>query len=143
MKMKKLDYVNTYGSTKGDKVRLGDTELWAEVDHDYTIYGEELKFGVGKTIREGMGQSNSHDENTLDLVITNALIIDCTGIYKADIGIKNGKIVGIGKAGNKDMQDGVSPNLVVGLGTEALAGEGMIITAGGIDNHKSSLKVTW
>ncbi len=135
MKIKKLDYVNTYGPTKGDKVRLGDTDLWAEVEHDYTIYGEELKFGAGKTIREGMGQSNSHDENTLDLVITNALIIDYTGIYKADIGIKNGKIAGIGKAGNKDMQDGVSPNLVVGVGTEALAGEGMIVTAGGIDSH--------
>ncbi|PAF54420.1 urease subunit alpha [Helicobacter sp. 13S00482-2] len=134
-KISRKQYASMFGPTVGDKVRLADTELFAEIEKDYTIYGEEIKFGGGKTIRDGMGQSVSHSENELDLVITNAMIIDYTGIYKADIGIKNGKIAGIGKAGNKDMQDGVCDNMIVGAGTEALAGEGLIITAGGIDTH--------
>ncbi|MDO7252907.1 urease subunit beta [Helicobacter cappadocius] len=134
-KISRKQYVSMFGPTVGDKVRLGDTELFAEIEKDYTTYGEEIKFGGGKTIRDGMGQCVSNDENELDLVITNAMIIDHTGIYKADIGIKNGKIAGIGKAGNKDMQDGVCDNLPVGTSTEALAGEGLIVTAGGIDTH--------
>ncbi|KAF7727710.1 hypothetical protein EC973_007266 [Apophysomyces ossiformis] len=135
----KLDrsyYVDHFGPTTGDLVRLGDTELWARVEKDYTVYGDECKFGGGKVLREGMGQSNSlSEEFVLDLVITNALIIDYTGIYKADIGIKNGIIVGIGKAGNPDVMDGVTPGMVVGASTEALAGEGKIFTAGAIDTH--------
>ncbi|MFL0250694.1 urease subunit alpha [Clostridium neuense] len=131
------DYVNMYGPTKGDKVRLADTELIVEVEKDYTVYGEECKFGGGKTLRDGMGQSAvaDRDEGVLDLVITNALIIDYWGIVKADIGIKNGKIIGIGKAGNPSIMDGVTPNMIVGAATEALAGEGLIVTAGGIDSH--------
>ncbi|PAF43867.1 urease subunit beta [Helicobacter sp. 11S03491-1] len=128
-------YASMFGPTVGDKVRLADTELFAEIEKDYTTYGEEIKFGGGKTIRDGMAQSVSADTHELDLVITNAMIIDYNGIYKADIGIKDGKIAGIGKAGNKDMQDGVCGNMTVGAATEALAGEGMIITAGGIDTH--------
>lgn len=134
-KISRKQYASMFGPTVGDKVRLADTELFAEIEKDYTTYGEEIKFGGGKTIRDGMGQCVSHDENELDLVITNAMVIDYTGIYKADIGIKNGKIVGIGKAGNKDAQDGVCDNMPVGAGTEALAGEGLIVTAGGIDTH--------
>lgn len=124
-----------YGPTTGDKVRLGDTNLFAEIEKDYTLYGEEIKFGGGKTIRDGMAQSASTYTNELDAVITNAMIIDYTGIYKADIGIKGGKIVGIGKAGNPDTQDGVNEAMVVGAATEVIAGEGQIITAGGIDTH--------
>lgn len=135
-KISRKDYVSMFGPTVGDKVRLADTELFAEIEKDYTTYGEEIKFGGGKTIRDGMAQSvNSSSSEELDLVITNAMIIDYTGVYKADIGIKNGKIVGIGKAGNKDMQDGVTSNMIVGVSTEALAGEGLIVTAGGIDTH--------
>lgn len=126
-----------YGPTKGDKVRLADTDLIVEVEKDYTVYGEECKFGGGKTLRDGMGQSAvaDRDEGVLDLVITNALIIDYWGIVKADVGIKDGKIVGIGKAGNPSIMDGVTPNMIVGAATEALAGEGLIVTAGGIDSH--------
>ena len=124
-----------YGPTTGDKVRLGDTNLFAEIEKDYTTYGEEIKFGGGKTIRDGMAQSASMYENVLDVVITNAMIIDYTGIYKADIGIKNGKIIGIGKAGNPDIQDNVFQTMVVGATTEVIAGEGQILTAGGIDTH--------
>ncbi|PAF46941.1 urease subunit alpha [Helicobacter sp. 12S02634-8] len=134
-KISRKQYASMFGPTVGDKVRLADTELFAEIEKDYTIYGEELKFGGGKTLRDGMAQSVSSDTRELDLVITNAMIIDYNGIYKADIGIKDGKIAGIGKAGNKDMQDGVCGNMAVGAGTEALAGEGMIVTAGGIDTH--------
>lgn len=134
-KISRKEYVSMYGPTTGDKVRLGDTELIAEIEKDYTVYGEEIKFGGGKTIRDGMAQSVSSDEHELDTVITNAMIIDYTGIYKADIGIKNGKIAGIGKAGNKDTQDGVTDCLAVGTGTEVIAGEGLIVTAGGIDTH--------
>ncbi|MDD3615770.1 MAG: urease subunit alpha [Lachnospiraceae bacterium] len=130
-------YAMMYGPTVGDKVRLADTELVIEVEKDYTTYGEEAKFGGGKTLRDGMGQSvkTTSADGDLDLVITNALILDYTGIVKADIGIKNGKIAGIGKAGNPCIMDGVTPGMTVGASTEALAGEGLIITAGGIDSH--------
>ncbi len=130
-------YAMMYGPTVGDKVRLADTELVIEVEKDYTHYGDEVKFGGGKTIRDGMGQSvkTTSADGDLDLVITNALIVDSTGIIKADIGIKDGKIKGIGKAGNPSVMDGVTPGMTVGASTEALAGEGMIVTAGGIDTH--------
>lgn len=134
-KISRKEYVSMYGPTTGDKIRLGDTELFAEIEKDYAIYGEEIKFGGGKTIRDGMAQSVSNSAHELDTVITNAVIIDYTGIYKADVGMKNGKIVGIGKAGNKDTQDGVCDKLIVGTGTEVIAGEGLILTAGGIDTH--------
>ncbi|TLD89552.1 urease subunit alpha [Helicobacter sp. MIT 03-1614] len=135
IKISRKQYASMYGPTTGDKVRLGDTNLFAEIEKDYTLYGEEIKFGGGKTIRDGMAQSASTYTNELDAVITNAMIIDYTGIYKADIGIKGGKIVGIGKAGNPDTQDGVNEAMVVGAATEVIAGEGQIITAGGIDTH--------
>jgi urease subunit alpha len=127
-------YADMYGPTTGDRVRLGDTELWIEVERDHTIYGEEVKFGGGKVIRDGMGQSQrTQAEGAVDVVITNALIVDHWGIVKADIGIKDGRISGIGKAGNPDVQPGVT--IVIGPGTEAIAGEGLIATAGGIDSH--------
>lgn len=130
-------YSMMYGPTTGDRVRLADTCLVARVEQDYTVYGDEIKFGGGKTIRDGMGQSvkTTSADGALDLVLTNALIIDYTGIYKADIGIKDGKISGIGKAGNPDIMDGVTEGMTVGASTEALAAEGMIVTAGGIDTH--------
>ncbi|KAI8099344.1 urease [Halteromyces radiatus] len=127
-------YIDHFGPTTGDLVRLGNTDLWARVEKDYTHYGDECKFGGGKVLREGMGQATNVPE-ALDLVITNALIIDYSGIYKADIGIKKGIIVGIGKAGNPDVMDGVTPGMTVGAATEALAGEGKIFTAGAIDAH--------
>jgi urease subunit alpha len=127
-------YADMFGPTVGDRVRLADTELFIEVERDHTIYGEEVKFGGGKVIRDGMGQSQaSRDEGAVDTVITNALIVDHTGIYKADVGLKDGRIAAIGKAGNPDVQPGV--NIIVGPGTEAIAGEGKILTAGGIDAH--------
>ena len=127
-------YADMYGPTTGDRIRLGDTELWIEVERDFAIYGEEVKFGGGKVIRDGMGQSQrTQAEGAVDTVITNALIVDHWGIVKADIGIKDGRISGIGKAGNPDVQPGVT--IVVGPGTEAIAGEGLIATAGGIDSH--------
>ncbi len=122
-----------FGPTTGDRVRLADTELWIQVEKDLTVYGDEIKFGGGKVIRDGMGQSQRSCSVAMDTVITNALIIDFWGIVKADIGIKNGRIAGIGKAGNPDVQEGV--DIIVGPGTEAIAGEGSIITAGGIDAH--------
>jgi urease subunit alpha len=122
-----------FGPTVGDRVRLGDTELIVQVEKDFAIYGEEVKFGGGKVIRDGMGQSQRTNREAVDLVITNALILDHWGIVKADIGITAGRISGIGKAGNPDIQPGV--DIIVGPGTEALAGEGMIVTAGGIDSH--------
>jgi urease subunit alpha len=130
-------YAMMYGPTTGDKIRLADTNLIIKIEKDFTHYGDEIKFGGGKTIRDGMGQSanTSSANGDLDLVITNCVILDYTGIYKADIGIKNGKIAGIGKAGNPDTMDGVTPGMTVGASTEALAGEGLIITAGGIDSH--------
>ncbi len=127
-------YADLFGPTTGDQVRLGDTELFIEVEADYTIYGEEVKFGGGKVIRDGMGQSQlSNAEGAVDTVITNALILDHWGIVKADIGIRAGRISGIGKAGNPDVQPGV--DIVTGPGTEVIAGEGHIITAGGVDSH--------
>lgn len=126
-----------YGPTTGDKVRLGDTELFIEIEQDYTVYGDEAKFGGGKTIRDGMAQSATatRKEGVLDFVITSVMIIDHWGIVKADIGIKDGKIIGIGKAGNPDTMDGVSPNMVIGASTEVHGGAGLIATAGGIDTH--------
>lgn len=130
-------YAAMYGPTTGDKIRLADTNLIIEIEKDLTHYGDEIKFGGGKTIRDGMGQSVNTTSKTgdLDLVVTNCVILDYTGIYKADIGIKDGKIAGIGKAGNPDTMDGVTPGMTVGASTEALAGEGLIVTAGGIDTH--------
>lgn len=137
MKISAAQYSMMYGPTVGDKVRLADTNLVIEVEKDYTTYGEESKFGGGKTLRDGMGQAVNYlsTNGELDLVITNALILDYTGIYKADIGIRDGMIAGIGKAGNPDIMDGVTPGMVVGASTEALAAEGLIVTAGGIDLH--------
>ncbi|WP_198262851.1 urease subunit alpha [sulfur-oxidizing endosymbiont of Gigantopelta aegis] len=132
-KISKRAYAEMYGPTTGDRVRLGDTELLLEVEADHTIYGDEVKFGGGKVIRDGMGQSQSCGADVVDVVITNALIVDHWGIVKADIGIKNGRIAGIGKAGNPDIQPSVT--IIVGPGTEVIAGEGQIITAGGIDSH--------
>jgi len=127
-------YADMYGPTTGDKVRLADTELFIEVERDFTIYGEEVKFGGGKVIRDGMGQSQAtRAEGAVDTVITNALVVDVTGIYKADIGLRDGEIAAIGKAGNPDTQPGV--NIVIGPSTEAIAGEGRILTAGGFDSH--------
>ena len=129
-------YADLYGPTTGDRVRLGDTSLFAEVERDLTSYGDECKFGGGKVLRDAQGQkAGASDAEALDCVITNALILDSTGIYKADVGIKHGRIRGIGKAGNPDTMDGVTPGLVVGVTTEAIAGEGLILTAGGIDSH--------
>ncbi len=127
-------YADMYGPTVGDRIRLGDTELWIEVERDFAIHGEEVKFGGGKVIRDGMGQSQrTQAEGAVDTVITNALIVDHWGIVKADIGIKDGRISGIGKAGNPDVQPDVT--IIIGPGTEAIAGEGLIATAGGIDSH--------
>jgi urease subunit alpha len=129
-------YASIYGPTTGDRVRLADTALVAEVEKDFTTYGDECKFGGGKVLRDGMGQATGvGDAAALDAVITNALVIDWTGIFKADVGIKHGRIAGIGKAGNPDVMAGVTPGMVVGVTTEAIAGEGMILTAGGIDSH--------
>jgi urease subunit alpha len=132
--MDRRAYAETYGPTVGDRIRLADTELFIEVERDFTTYGDEVKFGGGKVIRDGMGQSPiSNADGAVDLVITNALILDWWGIVKADIGIKDGKIFQIGKAGNPNIQDNV--DIIIGPGTEAVAGEGMILTAGGIDSH--------
>ena len=127
-------YAAMFGPTVGDRVRLADTDLFIEVEEDRTHYGEEVKFGGGKVIRDGMGQSQAtRAQGAMDTVITNALIVDHSGIYKADIGIRDGRIAAIGKAGNPDIQPGV--DIVIGPGTEAIAGEGRIVTAGGIDAH--------
>ncbi|QSQ25183.1 urease subunit alpha [Pyxidicoccus parkwayensis] len=135
-KMDRRHYADMFGPTTGDRLRLGDTGLVAEVEKDLTVYGDECKFGGGKVLRDGMGQkSGVGDAEALDVVITNALILDWTGIYKADIGIKSGRIIGIGKAGNPDVMAGVTPGMVVGVTTEAIAGEGLIVTAGGLDTH--------
>jgi len=133
-KITRQAYAEMFGPTTGDRLRLADTELIIEVEKDHTIYGEEVKFGGGKVIRDGMGQGQRVSAETVDTVITNALIVDAvTGIIKADIGLKDGRIAAIGKAGNPDIQPGV--NIIIGPGTEAIAGEGMIVTAGGIDSH--------
>ena len=126
-------YAEMFGPTTGDRVRLADTDLWIEVEKDHTVYGEEVKFGGGKVIRDGMGQSQRRAHEVADTVITNALIVDYLGIVKADIGIKNGRISGIGKAGNPDIQPNVT--IIIGAATEIIAGEGSIVTAGGIDCH--------
>ncbi len=133
-KLSRAAYADMFGPTTGDKVRLADTELFIEVERDLTVYGEEVKFGGGKVIRDGMGQSQTaRADGAVDTVITNALIVDHTGIYKADIGLRDGEIERIGKAGNPDTQPGV--DIVIGPGTEAIAAEGKIITAGGFDAH--------
>ena len=133
-RMNRRAYAETFGPTVGDRVRLADTELIIEVEQDYTTYGEEVKFGGGKVIRDGMGQSPiTNEDGAVDAVITNALILDWWGIVKADVGIKDGKIAAIGKAGNPYIQDNVT--IIIGPGTEAIAGEGMILTAGGVDTH--------
>jgi urease subunit alpha len=137
LKVKRDKYVNKFGPTTGDKVRLGDTELFLEIEKDMTIYGEEVKFGGGKTIRDGMSQSATatRDQGVLDFVITSVMIIDHWGIIKADVGIKDGKIVGIGKAGNPDTSDGITPGMTIGASTEVHGGVGLIMTAGAIDTH--------
>ncbi|WP_223475382.1 urease subunit alpha [Oricola indica] len=133
-KISRAAYADMFGPTTGDKVRLADTELFIEVEDDFTVYGEEVKFGGGKVIRDGMGQSQTTRMNgAVDTVITNALVVDHTGIYKADIGLKDGRIHSIGKAGNPDTQPGI--DIIIGPGTEAIAGEGKILTAGGFDAH--------
>jgi urease subunit alpha len=133
MKIGRQAYAEMFGPTRGDRIRLADTELFIEIEHDFAIYGEEVKFGGGKVIRDGMGQSQRTSKETVDTVITNAVIVDHTGIVKADIGIKEGRIAAIGKAGNPDIQPGVT--IAIGPGTEVIAGEGKIVTAGGIDSH--------
>ncbi|AKC69097.1 urease subunit alpha [Pandoraea oxalativorans] len=133
MKISRRAYAEMFGPTTGDRLRLADTELIVEIERDYTIYGEEVKFGGGKVIRDGMGQSQRTRADVVDTVITNAVIIDHWGIVKADIGLKDGRIWGIGKAGNPDIQPGVT--IPLGGATEVIAGEGMIVTAGGIDSH--------
>jgi urease subunit alpha len=126
-------YVQMFGPTTGDRVRLADTELWIEVERDYCVHGDEVKFGGGKVIRDGMGQGQSGSGDAVDLVVTNALILDHWGVVKADIGISGGRIAAIGKAGNPDVQEGVT--IVIGPGTEVIAGEGSILTAGAVDAH--------
>ncbi len=134
--MKRSHYAEMFGPTTGDKVRLGDTSLLLEIERDHTVYGDECKFGGGKVLREGAGQAAGVGQaEALDCLITNALVVDYTGIYKADVGIKNGLIAGIGKAGNPDVMAGVSPGMIFGVTTEVIAGEGLILTAGGIDTH--------
>ncbi|HEV8262050.1 MAG TPA: urease subunit alpha, partial [Burkholderiales bacterium] len=133
MKISRQAYAEMFGPTTGDRVRLADTELWIEVEKDYTVYGEEVKFGGGKVIRDGMGQSQLTSAKVADTVITNALIVDHWGIVKADIGIKGGRIWKIGKAGNPDIQPAIT--IPIGASTEIIAGEGKIVTPGGIDAH--------
>jgi urease subunit alpha len=135
-KIKRSHYAEIYGPTTGDRLRLGDTQLWLEVERDFAVYGDECKFGGGKVLRDGMGQAAGVSQaDALDCVITNALVVDYTGIFKADIGIKNGLIAGIGKAGNPDVMQGVDPRMIVGVTTEVISAEGLILTAGGIDTH--------
>ena len=139
LKIPRRTYADLFGPTKGDRIRLADTELIIEIEKDFTHYGDEITFGGGKVIRDGMGQSSTAlregEYGALDLVITNAVILDHWGIVKADIGIKNGRIVKVGKAGNPDTMDGVDPELIVGASTEVIAGENLIVTAGGVDSH--------
>src|SRR2546421_3189530 len=137
LRLPRRQYADLYGPTTGDRVRLADTELFIRIERDLTVAGEEAKFGGGKVIRDGMGQSAraTRADGVLDVVITNAVIVDHWGIVKADIGIHDGRIVGVGKAGNPDVMAGVSPGMIIGAGTEVIAGEGKIITAGGLDTH--------
>ncbi len=137
MKINRSSYAEHFGPTTGDRVRLGDTDLFIEVESDHTVYGDEVKFGGGKVIRDGMGQSPSasREDGAPDLVITNALVLDHTGIFKADIAVREGRISAIGKAGNPDIMDGVTQGMVISASTDILAGEGRIVTAGGVDTH--------
>jgi urease subunit alpha len=137
LQINRIKYANMYGPTTGDKVRLADTELFIQIEKDFTVYGDEAKFGGGKTIRDGMAQSSTatRDEGVLDFVITSVIIIDHWGIVKADIGIKDGKVVAIGKAGNPDTMDGITDGMIIGASTEVHGGAGLIATAGGIDTH--------
>src|SRR5690554_3638855 len=138
-KVDRIKYANVYGPTVGDKVRLGDTELFIQIEKDFNSgsYGEESTFGGGKNVRDGMAQSSSktRDEDVLDFVILNVIVVDHWGIVKGDVGIKDGKIVGVGKAGNPDTMDGISENMTIGASTEVHSGAGHILTAGGIDTH--------
>ncbi|AKU92437.1 urease subunit alpha [Vulgatibacter incomptus] len=133
MKISRKAYAEHYGPTTGDRIRLADTDLWIQIERDFTVYGEEVVFGGGRVIRDGMGQSQALRADCVDTVITNAVIVDHWGIVKADVGLKDGRIAGIGKAGNPDIQPGVT--VVIGASTEVIAGEGLILTAGGIDTH--------
>ena len=134
--MDRQTYCDMFGPSVGDLLRLGSTDLWVKIEKDFTTYGEECTFGGGKTLREGMGQATGvSDADCLDSVIINAVIIDWVGIFKADIGIKDGKIAGIGKAGNPSSMDGVDQNLIIGACTDVIAGENSIVTAGGFDTH--------
>jgi urease subunit alpha len=137
VKIDRRTYSDHYGPTTGDRIRLADTDLIIEIEHDATVYGEEARFGGGKVIRDGMGQSPraSRDAGAPDLVITNAVIVDSTGIRKADVGIRDGRIAAIGKSGNPGTMDGVTPALAIGASTEVVAGEGHILTCGAIDSH--------
>ncbi|MFY9803451.1 MAG: urease subunit alpha [Candidatus Acidiferrales bacterium] len=139
LKIPRRTYADLFGPTKGDRIRLADTDLIIEIEKDFTHYGDEITFGGGKVIRDGMGQSSTAvregERGALDLVITNAVVLDHWGIVKGDIGIKNGRIVKVGKAGNPDTMDGVDPELIVGAATEVIAGENLIVTAGGVDSH--------
>src|SRR5213594_4008860 len=137
LRLTRRRYADLYGPTTGDRVRLADTDLLIRVERDLTVPGEEAKFGGGKVIRDGMGQSAraTRGDGVLDTVVTNAIVIDHWGIVKADIGIREGRIVGIGKAGNPDIMAGVTKGMVIGAGTEVIAGEGKIVTAGGLDTH--------
>src|ERR1700704_6634478 len=137
MKLDRRTYADHYGPTTGDRVRLADTDLVIQIERDWTVYGDEAKFGGGKVIRDGMGQSPAASRGTgsPDLVITSAVIVDSTGIYKADVGVRDGRISAIGKAGNPGIMDGVTAGLEIGASTEIIAGEGHILTAGGIDSH--------
>src|SRR5216684_833123 len=137
LELPRRTYADLYGPTTGDRVRLADSDLIIEIEKDFTVYGDEITFGGGKVIRDGMGQNSTSTRasGVLDLVITNAIIIDHWGIVKGDIGVKDGRIVKVGKAGNPDTMDGVDPDLVVGAATEVMAGENLIVTAGAIDSH--------
>src|SRR5437899_3015642 len=138
VKLSRSAYAGHYGPTTGDRVRLADTELIIEIEKDFTVYGDEVQFGGGKVIRDGQGQSalpRFDNQPMLDLVITNAIVLDHWGIVKGDVGIRQGRIVAVGKAGNPYIQPGVHPELVIGPGTEVIAGENCILTAGGIDTH--------
>src|SRR4051812_16718812 len=136
MKIARDAYADLYGPTTGDRVRLGDTNLLLEIERDFAVYGEEVTFGGGKVIRDGQGQSQvSRAEGAPDLVITNAILLDYWGIVKADVGVRDGRICAIGKAGNPDVQDGITAGLAIGPSTEIIAGEHRILTAGGIDAH--------
>src|SRR5579871_3851673 len=140
LELPRRTYADLYGPTTGDRVRLADSDLIIEIEKDFTVYGDEITFGGGKVIRDGMGQNSTlsranSSSGVLDLVITNAIIIDHWGIVKGDIGIKDGRIVKVGKAGNPDTMDGVDPELVIAASTEVIAGENLIVTAGALDTH--------